>query len=37
MIKPGTATLLAHIDYLCPEGSVVVNYPDHKNLEFEIK
>jgi len=37
MIKPGTATLLAHIDYLCPEGPVVVNYPDHKNLEFEIK
>jgi hypothetical protein len=37
MIKPGTATLLAHIDYACPEGPVVVNYPDHKNLEFEIK
>jgi len=37
MIKSGTATLLAHIDYLCPEGPVVVNYPDHKNLEFEIK
>jgi len=37
MIEPGTATLLAHIDYLCPEGPVVVNYPDHKNLEFEIK
>ena len=37
MIDPGPATLLAHIDYQCPEGPVVVNYPDHKNLEFEIK
>ena len=37
MIDPGPATLLAHIDYECPEGPVVVNYPDHKNLEFEIK
>ena len=37
MIKPGAATLLAHIDYQCPEGPVVVNYPDHENLEFEIK
>ena len=36
MIKPGTATLLAHIDYLCPEGPVVVNYPDHENLRFMI-
>src|SRR5210317_506865 len=36
MIPPGTATLLAHIDYLCPEGPVVVNYPDHENLRFEI-
>jgi len=37
MIPPGTATLLVHIDYMCPEGPVVVNYPDHANLQFEIK
>jgi len=36
MIPPGTATLLAHIDYECPEGPVVVNYPDHENLQFNI-
>lgn len=36
MIEPGTATLLAHIDYECPEGPVVVNYPDHENLSFQI-
>jgi len=36
MIPPGTATLLVHIDYMCPEGPVVVNYPDHENLRFEI-
>jgi hypothetical protein len=36
MIPEGEATLLAHIDYLCPEGPVVVNYPDHENLRFEI-
>lgn len=35
-VAPGTATLLAHIDYKCPEGMVVINYPDHKNLNFEI-
>lgn len=32
----GTATLLAHIDYKCPEGQVIVNYPDHANLRFEV-
>ena len=32
----GKATLLAHIDYDCPEGQVVVNYPDHPNLRFNI-
>ena len=32
----GEATLLAHIDYACPEGHVVVNYPDHPNLRFQI-
>lgn len=36
MVPQGTATLLAHIDYECPEGPVVVNYPDHENLTFEI-
>lgn len=36
MIKPGEAILLAHIDYECPEGPVVVNYPDHANLQFNI-
>ena len=37
MIPPGTATLLARIDYQCPEGPVVVSYPNHANLQFEIK
>ncbi len=36
MLPTGTATLLARIDYMCPEGPVVVSYPDHKNLQFEI-
>lgn len=36
MIPPGTATLLARIDYKCPEGPVVVSYPDHDNLKFQI-
>ena len=36
-VAKGKATLLAHIDYLCPEGSVVVNYPDHENLTFNIE
>ena len=36
MIPPGTATLLARIDYVCPEGPTVVNYPDHENLSFNI-
>lgn len=36
-VSTGTARLLAHIDYMCPEGPVVVNYPDHVNLDFEIK
>ena len=37
MISPGTATLMARINYNCPEGSVIVSYPDHENLEFNIK
>ena len=36
MISPGTATLLARIDYMCPEGPVVVSYPDHVNLTFRV-
>ena len=36
MMPPGEATLLVHIDYMCPEGAVVVNYPDHENLRFNI-
>lgn len=36
MIEPGDATLLARIDYACPEGPVVVSYPDHENLRFTI-
>jgi hypothetical protein len=35
-IATGTATLLAHIKYKCPEGETVINYPKHKNLTFEI-
>ena len=36
MIPAGEATLLARIDYQCPEGPVVVSYPDHENLRFTI-
>lgn len=36
-VAVGQATLLAHIKYKCPEGEVVVNYPNHKNLNFNIK
>ena len=36
MIPVGEATLLARINYMCPEGSVVVTYPDHENLTFKI-
>lgn len=32
----GRATLLAHIRYKCPEGEILLNYPDHGNLTFEI-
>lgn len=35
-VAPGIAKLLAHIDYKCPEGNIIINYPDHKNLQFEI-
>jgi len=36
MLPIGTATLLARINYECPEGPVVVSYPDHEKLQFEI-
>lgn len=35
-VSSGRATLLAHIRYKCPEGEVLINYPDHPNLTFEI-
>lgn len=33
----GEATLLATINYQCPEGPIVVYYPDHENLRFNIE
>ena len=36
-ITLGKARLLARIDYECPEGEVIVAYPDHENLDFEIE
>lgn len=36
MVALGVATLLGRIKYKCPEGEVIVQYPRHKNLEFEI-
>jgi hypothetical protein len=36
-VSAGTATLLAHIRYKCPEGERVVQYPRHTNLSFELK
>ena len=35
-VAKGTATLIAYIDYACPEGNVAVTYPSHKNLTFNI-
>jgi hypothetical protein len=35
-VSDGTATLIAYIHYTCPEGPVVVQYPDHPNLNFNI-
>lgn len=32
----GEAKLIARIMYKCPEGNVVIAYPDHKNLSFNI-
>lgn len=35
-VAVGEAMLLAHIKYKCPEREVMVNYPSHKNLKFNI-
>ena len=36
-VAPGDAKLIARIMYKCPEGNVVIAYPDHKNLTFNIE
>ena len=36
-VAVGSAKLIARISYKCPEGNVVIAYPDHKNLSFDIK
>ena len=36
-VAPGGAKLIARIMYKCPEGNVVIAYPDHKNLTFNIE
>lgn len=36
-VKSGIAVLLGQLEYKCPEGDVVIPYPDHKNLEFKIR
>jgi len=36
-VSEGEATLIAYIHYGCPEGPVVVQYPDHQNLRFDIE
>jgi hypothetical protein len=36
IVASGEATLIAYINYGCPEGKVVVQYPDHPNLRFTI-
>ena len=36
-VAPGAAKLIARIMYKCPEGNVVIPYPDHKNLTFNIE
>ena len=35
-VTPGEAKLIARIVYKCPEGNVVITYPDHVNLTFRI-
>lgn len=36
-VAVGEAKLVARIIYKCPEGNVVIAYPDHKNLNFNIE
>lgn len=36
MVATGKATLLGRIKYKCPEGEVLVQYPRHANMQFEI-
>jgi hypothetical protein len=36
-VSIGGAKLIARIMYKCPEGNVVIAYPDHKNLTFNIE
>jgi hypothetical protein len=36
-VASGTAKLIARITYKCPEGNVVIAYPDHKNLSFSVE
>lgn len=35
-VSAGRATLMARIRYKCPEGEILMNYPDHANLTFTI-
>jgi hypothetical protein len=35
-VSVGRATLMAQITYTCPEGKVLITYPDHQNLYFNI-
>lgn len=36
-VAVGPAKLIARITYKCPEGNVVIAYPDHKNLSFNVE
>lgn len=36
-VASGIAKLIARITYKCPEGNVVIAYPDHKNLSFSVE
>jgi hypothetical protein len=36
-VAVGSAKLIARITYKCPEGNVMIAYPDHKNLSFNVE
>ena len=36
-VAVGPAKLIARITYKCPEGNVIISYPDHQNLSFTIE